>query len=61
MCRSMSALDDLRRRPVHTAAGLIITCPVAGASTALLLARAGLQVLVVDRARRGSDTLSTHA
>ena len=34
---------------------------VAGASTALLLARAGARVLVVDRARRGSDTLSTHA
>ncbi len=34
---------------------------MAGASTALLLARAGLRVLVVDRARRGSDTLSTHA
>lgn len=34
---------------------------VAGASTALLLARAGWRVLVVDRARRGSDTLSTHA
>lgn len=34
---------------------------VAGASTALLLARAGWRVLVIDRARRGSDTLSTHA
>jgi 2-polyprenyl-6-methoxyphenol hydroxylase-like FAD-dependent oxidoreductase len=33
----------------------------AGASTALLLARAGLRVLVVDPTRRGSDTLSTHA
>jgi 2-polyprenyl-6-methoxyphenol hydroxylase-like FAD-dependent oxidoreductase len=33
----------------------------AGASTALLLARAGLRVLVVDPAARGSDTLSTHA
>lgn len=33
----------------------------AGASTALLLARRGLRVLVVDPARRGSDTLSTHA
>jgi len=33
----------------------------AGASTALLLARMGLRVLVVDPARRGSDTLSTHA
>ena len=33
----------------------------AGASTALLLARQGMRVLVVDPARRGSDTLSTHA
>src|SRR5688572_19361077 len=34
---------------------------VAGASTAMLLARAGLRVALVDRGRRGSDTLSTHA
>jgi 2-polyprenyl-6-methoxyphenol hydroxylase-like FAD-dependent oxidoreductase len=34
---------------------------VAGASTALLLARAGMRVLCLDRARYGSDTLSTHA
>lgn len=34
---------------------------VAGAATAMLLARQGLRVLVVDPARRGSDTLSTHA
>lgn len=33
----------------------------AGAATALLLARAGLSVLAVDKARYGSDTLSTHA
>ena len=33
----------------------------AGAATALLLARAGLSVQVVERGRRGSDTLSTHA
>ena len=33
----------------------------AGASTAMLLARQGLRVLVVDPGRRGSDTLSTHA
>jgi flavin-dependent dehydrogenase len=33
----------------------------AGASTAMLLARQGLRVLVVDPAREGSDTLSTHA
>jgi 2-polyprenyl-6-methoxyphenol hydroxylase-like FAD-dependent oxidoreductase len=33
----------------------------AGAATALLLARAGLRVLVVDRSASGTDTLSTHA
>ena len=34
---------------------------VAGASTAMLLARAGARVLVVDPVPRGRDTLSTHA
>ena len=33
---------------------------VAGASTALLLARAGVRVAVVERASRGVDTVSTH-
>jgi len=33
----------------------------AGAATAMLLARSGLRVLVVDPTRPGSDTLSTHA
>jgi flavin-dependent dehydrogenase len=33
---------------------------VSGASTALLLARAGVRVALVDRGRYGSDTLSTH-
>ena len=33
----------------------------AGASTAMLLARRGLRVLVVDPVPRGRDTLSTHA
>jgi 2-polyprenyl-6-methoxyphenol hydroxylase-like FAD-dependent oxidoreductase len=33
----------------------------AGASTAMLLARMGFRVLVVDRGQYGSDTLSTHA
>ncbi|HEX7212159.1 MAG TPA: FAD-dependent oxidoreductase, partial [Propionibacteriaceae bacterium] len=32
---------------------------VAGASTALLLARAGVRVVLLDRDRHGSDTLST--
>jgi 2-polyprenyl-6-methoxyphenol hydroxylase-like FAD-dependent oxidoreductase len=40
---------------------VVVGARVAGASTALLLARAGLRVLCVDRARFGSDTLSTHA
>jgi 2-polyprenyl-6-methoxyphenol hydroxylase-like FAD-dependent oxidoreductase len=59
----MSARRDLRRRPGPYGGwnAIIVGARVAGASTALLLARAGLQVLVVDRARRGSDTLSTHA
>ena len=51
-------------RRTGTGAGwdaIVVGARVAGASTALLLARAGLRVLVVDRARRGSDTLSTHA
>ena len=34
---------------------------VAGASTAMLLARAGARVVLLDRAPYGSDTLSTHA
>ena len=33
---------------------------VAGASTALLLARSGVRVALLDRGRHGSDTLSTH-
>lgn len=39
----------------------VIGARAAGASTALLLARAGLRVLLVDRTPYGSDTLSTHA
>jgi flavin-dependent dehydrogenase len=40
---------------------VVVGARVAGASTALLLARAGLRVLLVDRTAYGSDTLSTHA
>ncbi|MET0741669.1 MAG: NAD(P)/FAD-dependent oxidoreductase [Candidatus Nanopelagicales bacterium] len=40
---------------------VVVGARVAGASTAMLLARAGLRVLCVDRARHGSDTVSTHA
>lgn len=39
---------------------IVVGTRVAGASTALLLARGGLRVLAVDRARFPSDTLSTH-
>jgi 2-polyprenyl-6-methoxyphenol hydroxylase-like FAD-dependent oxidoreductase len=39
---------------------VVVGARVAGASTALLLARAGLDVALVDRAPYGSDTLSTH-
>ena len=52
----MSVPLDHRRRDV-----IIIGGRVAGASTAMLLARGGLRVFVVERARRGSDTVSTHA
>ncbi|HEY6744880.1 MAG TPA: FAD-dependent monooxygenase [Mycobacteriales bacterium] len=40
---------------------VVVGARVAGASTALLLAGSGLRVLCVDRARAGSDTVSTHA
>jgi flavin-dependent dehydrogenase len=40
---------------------VIVGGRVAGAAVALLLARRGYRVLVVDRERRGRDTLSTHA
>jgi len=40
---------------------VVIGARCAGAATALLLARKGMDVLVVDKSRLGSDTLSTHA
>jgi menaquinone-9 beta-reductase len=40
---------------------IIVGARAGGAATAMLLARRGLRVLVVDRSRYGSDTLSTHA
>jgi len=40
---------------------IVVGARPAGAATALLLARRGLRVLVVDRGRYGTDTLSTHA
>jgi flavin-dependent dehydrogenase len=40
---------------------VIVGARCAGAATAMLLARAGLRVLVVDRTHPSRDTLSTHA
>jgi 2-polyprenyl-6-methoxyphenol hydroxylase-like FAD-dependent oxidoreductase len=40
---------------------IVVGARPAGAATAMLLARAGLDVLVLDRSRYGSDTMSTHA
>ena len=40
---------------------VIVGARCAGAATAVLLARAGARVLVVDKGAYGSDTLSTHA
>jgi 2-polyprenyl-6-methoxyphenol hydroxylase-like FAD-dependent oxidoreductase len=52
--------------PVHRPADLsydvvIVGARAAGAATAHLLARSGLRVLLLDRGRYGTDTLSTHA
>ena len=40
---------------------VIVGARCAGAATAMLLARAGARVLLVDKGVYGSDTLSTHA
>ena len=40
---------------------VVVGARAAGAATAMLLAGAGLTVLVVDQGRYGADTLSTHA
>jgi flavin-dependent dehydrogenase len=39
---------------------VVVGARCAGAATAMLLARGGCDVLLIDRARLGSDTLSTH-
>jgi flavin-dependent dehydrogenase len=53
--------DPTRRPNVDTADVVIVGARCAGAATAMLLARAGHDVIVVDRASFPSDTLSTHA
>jgi flavin-dependent dehydrogenase len=39
---------------------IVVGARAAGAATAMLLARQGQRVLVVDRSRYGADTISTH-
>jgi menaquinone-9 beta-reductase len=48
-----------RKRERHDV--LVVGARCAGASTAMLLARRGLRVLVVERGAYGADTISTHA
>jgi flavin-dependent dehydrogenase len=40
---------------------IVVGARVAGAATAMLLARRGFRVLCLDRGHEGSDTVSTHA
>jgi 2-polyprenyl-6-methoxyphenol hydroxylase-like FAD-dependent oxidoreductase len=40
---------------------LVVGARCAGAATAMLMARCGLKVLVIDRGRYAADTTSTHA
>jgi flavin-dependent dehydrogenase len=53
----VDAIDSLR----SSYDVVVVGARCAGAATALLLARAGLDVLVVEQGRRGADTLSTLA
>jgi flavin-dependent dehydrogenase len=53
----MAILDGLQ--PFYDV--VVVGARTAGASTAMLLARSGQRVLLIDRQPYGSDTLSTHA
>ena len=56
------AMHQLSLRPLKPNFDVVVVgARAAGAATAHLLARFGLDVLVVDRGRYGSDTMSTHA
>jgi flavin-dependent dehydrogenase len=45
----------------HHYDAIVVGGRVGGAATAMLLARGGMRVLVIEAARPGTDTLSTHA
>src|SRR5258708_8051816 len=53
-------MDTPRHSQPHYDA-VIVGARCAGAGTAMLLARAGVKVLAIDRQAYGSDTMSTHA
>src|SRR5436853_2587068 len=53
-------MDTSRHFKPHYDA-VIVGARCAGAATAMLLARAGSNVLAIDRQAYGSDTMSTHA
>jgi menaquinone-9 beta-reductase len=55
----MAMTQNLAPNPTYDV--VVVGARCAGAATAMLLARPGLKVLVVERDRHGSDTLSTHA
>ena len=58
-----AGVDRGRRRPAMSIDTdvVIVGARAAGASTAMLAARAGLSVVLLDRDRPDADTLSTHA
>src|SRR4029453_9611455 len=57
--RSRNMRSSRRTEPTYDV--VIVGARAAGAATAYLLARRGLDVLLIDRGRYGADTLSTHA
>lgn len=46
---------------LHNYDALVIGARCAGAATAMLMARRGMKVLLIDRTAYGTDTMSTHA
>src|SRR6185503_10334935 len=57
-CRVSNPLSSVEL--IMTVDVIVVGARVSGAATGMLLARAGLHVLVVDQAHFPSDTLSTH-
>jgi flavin-dependent dehydrogenase len=59
--RGEPARLDARQTPIGHYDAIVVGARVAGAATAMLLARNGLRVLAIDKAAYGSDTHSSHA